>query len=286
MRLLADEAVRRGTWPLAAAGMGRRALCSPQQLLGQLRESALGIGEIMKAGMRPTSPTPLNADVGPHRRFDWLRVDLGAAREVRTRLGGTLNDVVLATAAGAIGRFLRGRGLRIEDLLFRAQVPMSIRNPAERGEAGKRVVMLLAELPIAVRDPRERLARVIETTKELKRSRQRAGVELLEELGDRTLTSVFLFFARLATWQRSFNAVITNVPGPPAPVYLLGARMREIYPLVPLAHNQALGLALFSYDGGLHWGLNADWDAVPDLHDLVEDLVLEFEGLRKAAAEG
>jgi WS/DGAT/MGAT family acyltransferase len=286
MRLLADEAVRRGTWPLAAAGMGRSALCSPQQLLGQLRESALGIGEIMKAGMRPTSPTPLNADVGPHRRFDWLRVDLGAAREVRTRLGGTLNDVVLATAAGAIGRFLRGRGLRIEDLLFRAQVPMSIRNPAERGEAGNRVVMLLAELPIAVRDPRERLARVIETTKELKRSRQRAGVELLEELGDRTLTSVFLFFARLATWQRSFNAVITNVPGPPAPVYLLGARMREIYPLVPLAHNQALGLALFSYDGGLHWGLNADWDAVPDLHDLVEDLVLEFEGLRKAAAEG
>ena len=285
-RLLADEAVRRGAWPLAAAGAGRRALCSPQRVMGQVRESALGFGEIMKAGLRPTSQTPLNAQVGPHRRFDWLRVDLAAAREVRTKLGGTVNDVVLATAAGAIGRFLRARGLRIEDLLFRAQVPMSIRSPTERGQAGNRVVMLLAELPIAVRDPRQRLARVIETTKELKRSRQRAGVEMLEELGDRTLTSIFVFFARLATRQRAFNVVITNVPGPATALYLLGARMKEIYPLVPLAENQALGLALFSYDGALHWGLNADWDALPDLHDLVEYIDLEFESLRKAAAEG
>jgi len=284
-RLFFDELLRRGAWPVAAANAGRRALCSPQRVLGQLREGALGFGELLKAGLRPTSQTPLNTDVGPHRRFDWARFDLAAAHEVRSRLGGTVNDVVLTTAAGAIGRFLRGRGLRIEDLVFRAQVPMSIRSPAERGQAGNRVVMLLVELPIAERDPRARLARVIATTRELKRSRQRAGVELLEELGDRTLTSLFVSFARLATRQRAFNVVVTNVPGPPKPVYLLGAPMKEIYPLVPLAHNQALGMALFSYDGGLHWGLNADWDAVPDLHDLVEDLALEFESLRKAAAE-
>ena len=126
---------------------------------------------------------------------------------------------------------------------------------------------------------------MVETTRELKRSRQRAGVEFLEELGDRTLSSIFVFFARLATWQRSFNIVVTNVPGPPMPVYMLGARMKAIYPLVPLARNQALGIALFSYDGALYWGLNADWDAVPDLHDFVGDLELEFESLHKAAAE-
>jgi hypothetical protein len=94
-----------------------------------------------------------------------------------------------------------------------------------------------------------------------------------------------VFFAKLATWQRPFNVVVTNVPGPGRPVYLLGARMLEIVPLVPLAWNQALGIALFSYDGRLYWGLNADWEALPDLHDLVLALDLEFERLRKRVSE-
>jgi diacylglycerol O-acyltransferase len=284
-RLLEDEILRRASWPLSVLGTGARALRDPRRVLARAREGVVGFGEILKAGLRPTSATPLNVDIGPHRRFDWTRFELAAVKEVRSRLGGTVNDVVLATAAGAVGRFLRGRGLRIDDTVFRAQVPMSTRRSSERGEAGNRVVMLLADLPIAERNPRVRYARVVETTRHLKQSQQRAGVELLEELGDRTLSSFFLFFARLATWQRSFNLVVTNVPGPPVPVYLLGARMKAIYPLVPLAYNQALGLALFSYDGALHWGLNADWDAVPDLHDFVGDLELEFESLRKAAAE-
>jgi hypothetical protein len=91
-------------------------------------------------------------------------------------------------------------------------------------------------------------------------------------------------FARIATRQRSFNVVITNIPGPNRPVYLLGARMEGIYPLVPLAQQQALGIAVFSYDGGLHWGLHADWDALPDLHDLTVGLDEEFERLLKLAA--
>ena len=160
---------------------------------------------------------------------------------------------------------------------------MSIRTRAERGTQGNRVVMLMAELPVDEPDPRVRLDRVRETTARLKRSRQRAGVEFIEELSDRTLTSLFVGFARFATWQRSFNIVITNIPGPQLPVFLLGARMREIYPLVPLAWNQALGIALFSYAGGLFWGFNADWDAVPDLHHCVVALDEEFESLHKAA---
>jgi WS/DGAT/MGAT family acyltransferase len=285
LRLLADEVARRVAFPLSLLGGAVGALSAPRRVLADLQEGALSFGEVLRGGLAPTSSTPLNPDIGPHRRFDWTCTDISAVKEVRSRFGGTLNDVVLATAAGAIGRFLRGRGLRTEGMHFRAQVPVSIRTPAERGAAGNRVVMLMADLPIDVQDPVQRLAQVVRTTERLKRSRQRAGVELLEEFSNRTLTSIFVFFARLATWQRPFNVVVTNVPGPSRPVYLLGARMLEIAPLVPLAWNQALGIALFSYDGRLFWGLNADWDALPDLHDLALALDLEFERLRKRVAE-
>ncbi|MDJ0852695.1 MAG: wax ester/triacylglycerol synthase family O-acyltransferase [Myxococcota bacterium] len=285
-RLFSDELVRRWTWPLKALGAGGRAVSDPNRLLGDLREGVLGLGEVLKAGLVPTASTPLNPDIGPHRRFDWARLDMSAVKEVRARFGGTVNDVVLATAAGAVGRFLQRRGVSLGDGVFRAQVPMSIRKPSERGEAGNRVVMLMADLPVTERDPRRRLERMSETTRRLKRSRQRVGVEFLEEVSSRAWPAAFLWFARLATWQRSFNLVVTNVPGPPIPLYLCGARLLEIYPLVPLAYNQALGIALFSYDGSLYWGFNADWESLPDLHDFVEGLELEFEGMRKAAAGG
>jgi WS/DGAT/MGAT family acyltransferase len=250
-----------------------------------LQEGLLSFAEVVRAGLAPTASTPLNPDIGPHRRFDWTRFDLASLQEVKERFGGTLNDVVLSCAAGAIGRFLSSRGMRLTGEVFRAQVPMSIRSQASSGEVGNRVVMLLADLPIAERDPVKRLQRVIETTRKLKRSRQRAGVELLEEISNRALTSIFLSFARIATRQRAFNVVITNVPGPPPAVYLLGARMREIYPLVPLAANQALGIALFSYHGGLYWGFNACWDSLPDLHHLVGYVDVEFENLLKRTLE-
>jgi hypothetical protein len=250
-----------------------------------IAEELLSFAEVVRAGLAPTASTPLNPDIGPHRRFDWTRFDLASLQEVKERFGGTLNDVVLSCAAGAIGRFLSSRGMRLTGEVFRAQVPMSIRSQASSGEVGNRVVMLLADLPIAERDPVKRLQRVIETTRKLKRSRQRAGVELLEEISNRALTSIFLSFARIATRQRAFNVVITNVPGPPPAVYLLGARMREIYPLVPLAANQALGIALFSYHGGLYWGFNACWDSLPDLHHLVGYVDVEFENLLKRTLE-
>jgi WS/DGAT/MGAT family acyltransferase len=283
MHLLRDELIHRASWPLSVLRSTGRALTRPREMLGHLEEAVLGLGEVLNAGLRPAVSTPLNPDIGPHRRFDWAGLDLAAVKEVKERFGGTVNDVVLTTVAGAIGRFLRRRGIQLEDQVFRAQVPVSIRTRAEQGSAGNRIVMLLADLPIQERDPRKRLKRVMKTTQRLKQSRQRAGVEFFEALSDQTITSLFLFFARLATWQRSFNVVVTNIPGPQFPVYLLGARMQEIYPLVPLAGNQALGLALFSYDGKLLWGFNADWDSLPDLHDLVLALQEEFEVLHKAA---
>jgi WS/DGAT/MGAT family acyltransferase len=220
--------------------------------------------------------------VGPYRRFDWTRFELDAVKAVRSRLGGTVNDVVLATVSGAVGRFLRRRGEQVSKLDFRAMVPVSVRQRHERGTEGNRVVSLMAKLPIAEGDPAARLARVVETTRGLKDSRQARGVEIFEEISDRVSPELFVSVAR-RTARSAYNLVVTNVPGPPAPVWFAGAKMQQIYPLVPLFSNNALGIALFSYDGGLYWGVVADWDAVPDLHDFVQLLDTEFEALSKAA---
>jgi len=284
--MLVSEIAHRARFPLAVAREGARALGKPLEVASQLGEQLLAVEETVAAGFRPTAETPLNDPIGPFRRFDWTRIDLAAVREIRERLGGTLNDVVLATAAGAIGRFLEHRRVVLPPgRPFRAQVPVSTRG-ADDQSLSNRVVMLMAELPVRERDPVARLAAVRETMAKLKRSRQRAGVEILEDLGDRTAPALWTNFARFATNQRTFNVVITNVPGPPRPVYLLGAPMHAIHPLVPLAWNQALGIAVFSYDGGLHWGFHADWEALPDLHEhLVAAVEEEFEQLHKRAAE-
>jgi WS/DGAT/MGAT family acyltransferase len=283
-RLLLDEILLRATLPFEGLRVAGRLVGEPQEVIASAQEAVAGMREVLGAGLAPTSATPLNAEIGPYRRFDWARFDMSAVKEVKNALGGTVNDVVLATAAGALGRFLRRRGVPQNDKRFRAQVPVSIRTPGEHGTEGNRLVMLLAELPVYEQDPCKRLSQVVEITQRLKQSRQRAGVAFFEEVSDRTLTSLFVYFARLATWQRSFNIVITNIPGPPIPGYLLGARMLEVYPLVPLAKNQALGIALFSYAGSLYWGLNSDWDTLPDLHDFVMDLHEEFERTNQAAS--
>jgi WS/DGAT/MGAT family acyltransferase len=249
-----------------------------------VRDALVGVAEALAASTHRTSATPLNPAIGPHRRFDWLRFDLDEVKQVKNRLGGTVNDVVLATVAGGLRRFLRGRGVDVAHLDFRAMVPVNIRTRDESGAFGNRVTTMSAQLPLAETTPRRRLQRVVETTRELKSSKLARGVEILEEMSEIGLTALFAQFARLTAVTRPFNVVVTNVPGPQFQTYLLGAPLVEAYPLVPLYRNQALGIALFSYNGGLYWGLNADWDALPDLHDLVEALAGEFEALREAAA--
>jgi WS/DGAT/MGAT family acyltransferase len=283
LELLGGE-LRRGVGGAFAALRGARdVLAHPLEGARAVRDAVAGVGEALGASMHRTSETPLNLEIGPHRRFDWLRFDLAAVKQVKKELGGTVNDVVLATVAGALRRFLRGRGVDVSKLDFRAMVPVNIRTQDQTGAFGNRVTTMSAELPLAERDARRRLQRVIETTRELKSSRQSRGVEILEELSELGLTPLFAEFARLTAVTRPFNVVVTNVPGPQFQAYLLEAPLLEAYPLVPLYRNQALGIALFSYNGGLYWGLNADWDAMPDLHDLVEALSAEFAALCKAA---
>lgn len=283
MRLLLDEALQRVAAPL---GLTARLVREPGAVLDELRAGLGALGETLGSTLRVASDTPLNQPIGLHRRFDWLAMDLAEIGAIRARLGGSLNDVVLAVVAGAMRRFFERRGVTVGAIDLRAFVPVSMRKPDERGGVGNRVASWIVDLPTTERDPVKRLARVTEATTRLKGSRQARGAEILTEVVDWTGSAVLSLAMWMAERAVPYNMVVTNVPGPAAPLYLLGARMAEIYPMVPLFVNQGLGVALFSYAGKLHWGFNADWDVVPDLHDFVADIEASFAELHHAAAMG
>jgi WS/DGAT/MGAT family acyltransferase len=276
----AARGARNGRVALRALG---DAALHPLRALDSLRDAVVGLGEAVAASSHRTSETLLNTQIGPHRRFDWLRYDLAHVKQVKNRLGGTVNDVVLANAAGGLRRFLSERGEKVAELDFRAMVPVNIRSRDEKGVMGNRVATLAVPLPIDEPDPRQRLARVIETTRQAKGSKLVRGMTLIEQISEWGLDAIFTQLARQTALTRPFNVVVTNIPGPQVKAYLLGAPLVAAYPLVPLYKNQALGIALFSYCGGLFWGFNADWDLLPDLHYLVDAVASDFEELRKAA---
>jgi WS/DGAT/MGAT family acyltransferase len=280
-----DEFNRRARLPFALVRLGARAVGRAGNTLAAISHALAGLGEIVETSLSPASESPFNQTLGPHRRFDWIRFDLAETKEIGRRLGGTLNDAVLCVVAGAVRRFMTQRGLRTEDVNFRVLVPVSVRRQDEQGTLGNRVSMLLVSLPISEVDPRKRFKQIAETTRELKASNRSHDGEVLAEIADWAFSGFMARLARFGLRSRIANFVVTNVPGPPKPVYLLGARMLESYPVVPLAANQGLGVALLSYAGDLYWGLNADWDLFPDLHDLVDGVKSEHEKLRSVAHE-
>ena len=289
VRMLMDEAWRRASQPLDLVRGARNLVEDPSAACAAVTDALGGLRQSLGAGFTAASATPLNRQIGGHRRFDWATFDLDRVKTVKRTLGGTVNDVVLATVAGAVGRFLELRGVtsrQQRELDFRAFCPVSVRDQAERGTLGNRVSGMIASLPIGETDPRARLARVRETTERLKLSKQALGAEVLAAVSEWTLPTLLTLATRLATRTRAYNMIVTNVPGPQLSVYLLGARLLEAFPLVPLFSNQALGIALFSYDGKLCWGFNADWDLVPDLSDFVDSMHASFEDLVAAAQNG
>jgi WS/DGAT/MGAT family acyltransferase len=284
-RLLLDEVVHRAGVPFAALGGAARALAAPTAALRGAIDAVAGLGEAIGAGLHPASPTPLNVDIGPHRRFDWTVMDLDAIREVKARLGGTVNDVALTVVAGAMRRFLHRRGLSVDSLDFRAMLPVNVRASADDG-LGNKVAMLVARLPLGEPDPRRRLERVVAETRERKGSRQAIGVRTIEELSDRIDNGLFIEFARLTARSRPFNLVVTNVPGPQFPLYLLGRRMLRCFPQVPLAALQSMGIALLSYNGQVGAGLIGDADAARDLPTLASAMIESLDELHAKAHGG
>jgi len=230
------------------------------------------------------TPVPFNQPVGPHRRIDWLPMSFDQIREVTKAAGGTVNDVVLATAAGAFAHYLeRDRGLRLDDLHFRVMTPVSVRAPDQQGAMGNRVSAWMVELPLGEPDPLVRLASIRRQTEDLKASKSALGAETLTRVTEWTGSMLLSIGARLMAYGTPFNSVITNVPGPRVPLFMLESRLLQIHPHVPLMGTLGLGIALFSYDGTLSWGFTGDWDLVPDLHSLVTATEDSFADLRRAA---
>ena len=283
VQLLAGELVRRGAGVTTLVRQALRAVSEPLGALASTRDALGGVVEYLAPGSVPASQTALNPELGPHRRFDWVRFDLAAVKRVKVALGGTLNDVVLATVAGAVRRFLAARDVPLDGLDFRAMVPVNIRAEGDRGRTGNRVVNFVVPLPIDEPDAQARYRRVMAEMQKQKTSHVAQGGELIEELADWTVTGVLTQIINLAARRLAWNIVVTNVPGPQLPLFLLEAPLRQAYPMVPLYKQQGVGVALFSYDGGLFWGFNADWDALPDLHDLVEALCVEFAAIEQLA---
>jgi WS/DGAT/MGAT family acyltransferase len=203
-------------------------------------------------------------------------------KAIKNALGGTVNDVVLAVVAGALGRHMQRNGAAPVETL-RAMVPVSVRADDERGSLGNRVAAMMAPLPVGEEDPRRRLSSIAASMQGIKRSGQAVGAQVLTELSGFAPPTLMAQGSRLVSTKRFFNLVVTNVPGPQFPLYLLGCELREIYPMVPLAKGQALGVAIMSYNGRMNFGLVGDWDALPDLDDLAEDFHASLEELADTA---
>lgn len=283
-KLLGEALLERATVP-AEMGRGTKALLrAPRRALGQVKDAVANVGATTLAGISaPAPPSPFNVDIGPHRRYTWVDGELAVFKAIKDALGGTLNDVVLASVSLALGRYLRGQGLDTRGLELKAMVPVSVRADSQRGALGNRVAAMWAPLPVGVQDPAECLARIREAMEHLKESGQAVGAQVLTSLAGFAPPTILSQAARLQARQRYFNLVVTNVPGPQFPLYLLGRQLRRLYPVVPLARRQALGIAVMSYDGHLGFGLLGDYDALPDLETIARELKRAISALARAA---
>jgi diacylglycerol O-acyltransferase len=273
--------------PLGLAARATRAVAEPRRSLSVLSESAEAVGEVVWAGLNPAPETPLNVPIGPHRRVLWVQGQLAEYKEIKNALGGTVNDVVLAVVTGALRRWLRLRGVRVEGLELRALVPVSIRAQHERGQLGNRIAAMRGPLPVYCPNPVECLDLVRDSMANLKESKQALGAEVIAGLQDFAPPTLLAQASRLNFSTRLFNVIVTNVPGPQFPLYLLGREIDEIVPVAFLPENHALAIAIMSYNGRLDFGLLGDYDAMPDLDDLglfIEDAVVELleEARRRA----
>jgi WS/DGAT/MGAT family acyltransferase len=279
LKLLSDALRERATSPREIVRGMRAALRGPRQVLSGISDASKMVG----AGMSAPS-TPFNVEIGPHRRIAFVRTELDLLKAVKNEHGGTVNDVVLSVVTGALGNYLRARGQDTEGLELRAMVPVSVRAEEERGALGNRISAMMAPLPVWCEEPVRRLHLVTEIMGDLKGSGQAVAAEILTRLVDFAPTTIAAQAARLQPAQRFFNLVVTNVPGPQFPLYVLGREMESIFPLVPLARRQALCVGIMSYNGQIDFGLVGDYDAMADLDSFGLDLEGAMAELVSASA--
>jgi diacylglycerol O-acyltransferase / wax synthase len=270
----------------AARGLGRtlrraarwllRALRHPRRAARRTGDGVAGLWEVAWALTKPAPKVPFNVEIGSRRVFGWTAASLEDFKRIKNELGGTVNDVSLAVAAGALRRWLEDHGSRTEGLELRALVPVSIRAENEHGELGNRLTAMRGPLPVHVADPVERLGAVSVAMDALKASRQPLGASAIWGLNDwfRDFAPPVLLrpTASINFSTRLFNLLVTNFPGPQVPLYVLGRELTGVYPVGFLARRHAIALAIISYNGAVNFGLIADPDAIPDLDRIAAHL--------------
>lgn len=277
--ILGAEIKSRGRSLLDLGRRFGRGLTAPSALGRTVLRRASAVLSLASGGLRPRPATPINGPVGPHRRIAWMRLSLAEMKAVRKALGGTVNDVVLATVAGGLSRFLAGQGVDA----CRIACPVNQRGPGEDDRPTNLVSAWILELPLREQDARRRYAAICETTAELKRSAQADGARALLEAAEWTGAPVLHAAVRLVSSRMPVHFIVTNVPGPPFPLYLLSAQLESAYPFLPLFESQGLGIALFRYLDEIFVGLTGEWDLLERLDELPEALHAAFEELQSLA---
>jgi diacylglycerol O-acyltransferase len=278
---------------MAARAVGSRALSpydalrfsvtSPRVVAERAVETVQGL-LTMSGIVRAPRESSLNGPISPHRRWDWARSSLSEVKRIRNAFGGTVNDVVLTAIAGGFRELLSSRGERT-DRVIRSLVPVSVRSAAEQGEYNNRVSAMFADLPVGIEAPVERLASMRRQMERLKRSHEAVAGDVLVGLSGFAPAMLLALGLRAATHvpQRNVNTVTTNVPGPQRPLYAAGRRMLECFPYVPLAGHVRVGVAIFSYDGALSFGVTGDYDRAPDIDVLCRGIERSMAVLVDAA---
>jgi WS/DGAT/MGAT family acyltransferase len=250
------------------ASLLAHAAAAPEGIVANLRALS---GLVEGTLNRPVS-APFNRPIGAQRRITWLTMEREQIEGIRRSLEGSLNDVVLAVVTGAVRRYLERRKVGLRTSTFRVMTPVSVRTKDQNGALGNRVSAWIVDLPVDEPDPREQLRQIHLATRELKESKEPIGAAVLTAISEWSYSALLISFtARHVTKLLPCNLVVTNIPGPQSSVYLLGAPLREAFPLVPLTDGLGLNIGLLSYDGKLCWGFSADYDIVPDLDVFVRE---------------
>ena len=268
-RLVRDALADLATNPYEQMRVVRSRARTLRQLRDSLRDLRTGLPSLARVATS-TPKTSLNGPIGPHRRWDWARTTLADVKRVRAEHGGTVNDVVLTVIAGGFRDLLQSRSEEVKGRVVRTLVPVSVRAPDQRGVPNNQVSAMFAELPVGVEDPLERL-RLIRTQMDgLKESKQAVAGEVLTSMMGFAPPMLLALGARASARapQRNVNTVTTNVPGPQTPMYACGRQMLEAFPYVPLSGSVRVGVAIFSYNGQLNYGVTGDYDTANDINVL------------------
>ena len=279
LELLVRTLTRRTLDPREQLRTVRAALRAPRRSLAQAHDVARAMTSAARV-VRPLERSSLTGPVGPHRTWAWAHVRLADVKDVRAALGGTVNDVVLTIASGGLRDLLESRGENVEGRIVRALVPVSVRRADERGAYNNRVSAMFADLPVGIADPAERLESVRQQMDGLKDVGQAVAGDVLTSLSGFAPPLLLALGARLGARSPSLGVQtgVTNVPGPQQPLRTLGRRLLESYPYVPVIGNVRISIAVFSYDGGLYFGVSGDYDSSSDVDVLTR-------GVERAMAE-